>query len=228
MFCYSPIVSSVHVLFINSRYNRLVTKRNLQIQSVSKNTYIVNSRYNRWVTKHKLLLLLTDCTWSLCFITHRLYQEYMFCYSLIVPGVCFVTHRLYLEFMFYYSPIVPGVYVLLLTNIIFWYNQWVIKHKLQVQSVSNKTKSRYNRWVIKHKLQVQSVSNKRVCFVTHRLYLEFMFYYSPIVPGVYVLLLTNCTWSLCFVTHRLYLEFMFCYSRYNRWVTKQTPGTISE
>jgi hypothetical protein len=43
-----------------------------------------------------------------------------------------------------------------------------------------------------------------LCFVTHQLYLEFMFCYSPIVPGVYVLLLTYCTWSLCFVTHRLH------------------------
>jgi hypothetical protein len=34
-----------------------------------------------------------------------------------------------------------------------------------------------------------------------------MFYYKPIVPGVYVLLLTDCTWSLCFVTHKLYPEF---------------------
>ena len=42
-----------------------------------------------------------------------------------------------------------------------------------------------------------------LCFVTHRLYLEFMFCYSPIVQGVYVLLLTDCTWSLCFVTHQL-------------------------
>ena len=49
-------------------------------------------------------------------------------------------------------------------------------------------------------------------FVTNRLYLEFMFFYSPIVPGVYILLLTDCTWSLCFVTHRLYHQFMFCYS----------------
>jgi hypothetical protein len=38
-----------------------------------------------------------------------------------------------------------------------------------------------------------------------------MFCYSPIVPGVYVLLFTDCTWSLCFVTHRLYQEYMFCY-----------------
>jgi ABC-type sulfate transport system permease subunit len=51
-----------------------------------------------------------------------------------------------------------------------------------------------------------------VQLVTHRLYLEFMLRYSPIVPGVYVILLTDCIWSLCFVTHRLYLEFMFCYS----------------
>ena len=40
-----------------------------------------------------------------------------------------------------------------------------------------------------------------------------MFCYSQIVPGVYVLLLTDCTWSLCFATHRLYLEFMCCYSQ---------------
>jgi hypothetical protein len=49
-----------------------------------------------------------------------------------------------------------------------------------------------------------------------------MFYYLPIVPGVYVLLLTDCTeiyvllltdctWNLCFVTHRLHHEYMFCY-----------------
>jgi hypothetical protein len=54
------------------------------------------------------VLLLTDCTWSLCFVTHRLYHEFMFCFQ----------------------PIVPGVYV---------YNRLVTKHKLQVQSVSNKT-----------------------------------------------------------------------------------------
>jgi hypothetical protein len=47
--------------------------------------------------------------------------------------------------------------------------------------------------------------------------------YSTIVPGVYVLLLTDCTWSLCFfysqivpgvyaLLLRLYLEFMLCYS----------------
>jgi hypothetical protein len=40
-----------------------------------------------------------------------------------------------------------------------------------------------------------------------------MFCYSQIVLGVYVLLLTDSTWSLCFVTHRFYLEFMFCYSQ---------------
>ena len=38
-----------------------------------------------------------------------------------------------------------------------------------------------------------------------------MFCYSPIVSFVYVLLLTDCTWSLCFISHPLYLEFMFCY-----------------
>ena len=60
------------------------------------------------------VLLLTDCTWSLCFATHRLYLEFMFCYSPIVTGVyvllltdytwslCFVTNRLYLESMFCY------------------------------------------------------------------------------------------------------------------------------
>jgi hypothetical protein len=70
----------------------------------------------------------------------------MFCYSPIVPGVyallltdctgslCFVTNRLYVEFMFCYLPIVPGVYVLLLTDC-----TWSLKHKLRVQSVSNKT-----------------------------------------------------------------------------------------
>jgi hypothetical protein len=73
----------------------------------------------------------------------------MFYYSPIVPGVyvllltdrtwslCFITHRLYLEFMFYYSPIVPGVYVLLLTDFSGVY--FLTKHKLPVQSVSNKT-----------------------------------------------------------------------------------------
>jgi hypothetical protein len=44
-----------------------------------------------------------------------------------------------------------------------------------------------------------------------RLYHEFMFCYSQIAPGVYVLLLTDCIVSLCFVTHRLYRELMFCY-----------------
>jgi hypothetical protein len=85
-------------------------------------------------------LLLTDCTWSLCIVTHRLYLEFMFCYSPVVPGVYVLLLRLYHEFMFCYSQIAPGVYVLLLTDCI--------------------------------------VS---LCFVTHKLHLEFMFYYSPIV-----------------------------------------------
>ena len=49
-----------------------------------------------------MFFLLTDCTWSLCFVTQ------------IVPSLCFVAHRLYLEFIFCYSPIEPGVYALLL------------------------------------------------------------------------------------------------------------------
>ena len=119
-------------------------------------------------------MLLTVCTWSLCFDIYRLYQEFMFCHSQIVPGfyvllltdctwsLCFVNHRLYLEFMFCYSQIVPRVYVLLLTD--------------------------YTRGL---------------CFVTNRMYLEYMFCYSPIVPGVSVLLLTDYTGSLSFITHRL-------------------------
>jgi hypothetical protein len=69
-----------------------------------------------------------------------------------------------------------------------------------------------------------------------------MFCYTQIVPGVYVLLLTDCTWSLCFITHRLYLEFMFCYlpivpgvyvlllKLHIQWVSNKTLtlGTIGE
>ena len=62
------------------------------------------------------VLLLTDCTGSLCFVTNQLYMEFMFCYADCTWSLCFITNRLYLEFMFCYSQIVPGVYVLLLTN----------------------------------------------------------------------------------------------------------------
>ena len=51
-----------------------------------------------------------------------------------------------------------------------------------------------------------------LCFVTNQLYLEFMFCYSQIAPGVYVLLLTDCTWSLCFVTHKLYRVYILLYT----------------
>ena len=84
-------------------------------------------------------MLLINYTWSLCFVTNRLYLEFMFLYSQIVPGVYVLLLRLYLEFMSCYSKIVPGVYVLLLTDC---------------------------TWSL--------------CFVTHILQLEFMFYYSPI------------------------------------------------
>jgi hypothetical protein len=40
----------------------------------------------------------------------------------------------------------------------------------------------------------------------------FLFCFSHIVSGYYVLLLTDCTRSFCVVIHRLYREFMFCYS----------------
>jgi hypothetical protein len=62
------------------------------------------------------VLLLTECTGSLCFVTHIFYMEFMFCYSQIVPGVYVLLLRLYLEFMFCYSSVVPGVYVLLLND----------------------------------------------------------------------------------------------------------------
>ena len=137
----------------------------------------------------EFMLCYSDYTWSLCLVIQRLYLEFMFCYSPIVPGVYgFFTHRLYLEFMLCYSDCT-----------------WSLCFVTQI---------------------VPSL-----CFVTHRLYLEFIFCYSPIIPGVYalllrlhrvyVLLLTDCTWSLCFVTQivprvyafllRLYLEFLFYY-----------------
>jgi hypothetical protein len=84
------------------------------------------------------VLLLTDSTWSLCFVTHRLYLEFIFCYSQIVLGVnvllltdctwsiCFVTQ------------IVLAAYAFLLLDCT-WSLCLVTKHKLQVQSVSNKT-----------------------------------------------------------------------------------------
>jgi hypothetical protein len=56
-----------------------------------------------------------------------------------------------------------------------------------------------------------------------------MFCYSQIVLGVYVLLLTDCTWSICFVTNRLHHEFMFCYSQIvpGVYVLLLTDGTGS-
>ena len=108
------------------------------------------------------VLLLTDCTGSLCFVTHRLYLEFKFCYSPIVPGVyvllltdctrslCFITHRLYWEFMFCYSPIVPRVYVLLHTDCTG--SLCFVTHRL------------YREFVL-----LLTDCTESLCFVTHRL-----------------------------------------------------------
>ena len=130
------------------------------INSRKLNQYSICVNYSP-IVPGVYVLLLTDCTGSLCFVTHRLYLEFV-----LLLTDCTWS-------LFCYSQIVPGVYALLLTDC-----SWI-----DVLLLTDCTCS--------------------LCFVTHRLYLEFMLYYSQIVPAVYVLLLTDCTWSLCFVTHRL-------------------------